>query len=75
MVIPKQTDFELYKIYSVHSVRSNDSVIGLIAASNGGLHFNQLLCCDCLYPVVLEDENLFLISLYKLLEVVLIVPS
>ena len=40
MVIPKQTDFEsMHKIYSVHSVRSNDSVIGLIAASNGGLHF------------------------------------
>ena len=27
--------------------------------------FDQLLCCDCLYPVVLEDEYLFPISLYK----------
>ena len=40
MVIPKQTDFKMYKIYTVHRVaRSNDSVIGIIATSNGGLHF------------------------------------
>ena len=44
MVIPKQTDFEMCKIYSVHSVRSNDSVVALIAASNGGLH---LVACFC----------------------------
>ena len=50
MVIPKQTDFEMYKIYSVHRVaHSNDSVIGIIAASNGGLHLHNSPSCMLLY--------------------------
>ena len=41
----------MHKIYSVHSVRSNDSVIGLIAASNGAwaplYYIIHLVACFC----------------------------